>query len=64
MSQFQVTQDQIIPSTVFSTEFESDCVVSGYPDQFGNFDAYDSDGRECTFNLRIVSSIQSQAVAS
>jgi hypothetical protein len=36
--------------TVFDTPFETGCVVTSLPDQFGSFLALDSDGVECQFS--------------
>lgn len=42
---------------VFSTPYESGCVVTELPESNGNFMALDSDGVECLFNLVMVSSV-------
>jgi len=44
---------------VFNTEFESGCVVITTPDLDGNFDALDSDGVRCGFNVRMVKEVRS-----
>ena len=38
----------------FATPFESGCVVASRADEFGNFDAYDSDGVLCQFSASMV----------
>lgn len=39
---------------IFDTLYEKGCKVITLPDEFGNFDAYDSDGVACSFNIRMV----------
>jgi hypothetical protein len=39
---------------VFNTPFESGCIVTEEPDQFGNFLALDHEGVECQYNMKMV----------
>jgi hypothetical protein len=52
--------DWLTPGTVFDTNspdgqlIERGCVVATMPDDRGNFDAYDSDGVLCAYNVDMV----------
>lgn len=47
----------LIPGAVFSTPFESGCLVVSAPDDEGSFDALDSDGVLCRFSLQMVEQV-------
>lgn len=44
----------LVKDAIFDTEFETGCKVITEPDADGNFNAYDSDGVECQFNIEMV----------
>lgn len=47
---------QLLPAVgqPFSTPYESGCVALTEPDEYGNFEATDSDGVTCLFNTVMV----------
>jgi len=47
----------ISPGTVFSTRFETNCVVVTEPDEYGDFIGKDSQGVECHFSTDMVEDI-------
>lgn len=46
--------DEVFVGDVFDTDYELGCVVTTTPDNEGNFDALDSEGIECAFNLAMI----------
>lgn len=48
---------EIRPGQMFDTPFESECVVITPPDSLGHFDAQDSEGVVCSFDVRMISCI-------
>ena len=38
----------------FNTESETGCVVITTPDEYGQFDAYDSEGVRCAFHVAMI----------
>ena len=44
--------------TIFDTPFESGCEAMNPPDEYGNFDALDSDRILCSFNIVMVEKVQ------
>jgi hypothetical protein len=48
----------LTPGTVFTTPFESGCVVTQAPDEFGSFLALDSEGVECSYGVMMVISVE------
>lgn len=44
----------IVKDTVFDTPFESGCVALESPNEFGGFDAVDSEGVVCQFHVAMV----------
>jgi len=44
--------------TVFDTPAESGCVALTEPDENGDFNALDSDGVECQFNIVMVQDVR------
>jgi hypothetical protein len=49
--------EEIHVGTVFDTDFETGCVATTEPTQWGSFNAIDSDGVECTFSLSMVTEV-------
>jgi hypothetical protein len=49
-----MTKNLITKYTHFDTDFEKDCIALEAPDEFGNFDAFDSDRVICQFNIKMV----------
>lgn len=48
---------ELTPGTVFSTPFETGCVVETEPDRDGAFDALDSEGVSCRFCVAMVTEV-------
>lgn len=61
--EWAIGPERIVPGAVFSTPFESGCVVVTTPDDYGNFDALDSDGVRCQFTLAMVVALTKEAGA-
>lgn len=57
-SYLKLRPDELVVGTRFDTEFEQGCVVTGPMTENGSFDAVDSDGVECQFNVLMVVRIQ------
>lgn len=51
---FRKANPSFTVGTVFNTEFEIGCVVTGAIDTFGNFTALDSSNVECQFHIGMV----------
>lgn len=48
----------IRPGVIFDTEYETGCRATSSPDVDGTFTAFDSDGVECIYGLRMVKRVQ------
>ena len=49
----------LLPGVRFSTRYEDDCEVVTEPDEFGQFEALDSEGVLCGYQTNMVTAIAS-----
>lgn len=49
-----MTAPIVQPGDTFSTRYESGCIAVTEPDEYGEFEALDSDGVQCSFPSRMV----------